>query len=77
MNTESKKGYIKAAMILFSNDLAKYALHKISASQGPNDQEENALWCDFYECLQEAAKAAGGIDVPDLDQDMVEKLKSK
>ena len=74
MNTESKVGFIKAAMTLYTNDLRKYALHKIAQAQGPNDQEENALWCDFYECLQEAAKVSG-VNLPDLTQEMVEGLK--
>lgn len=74
MNTESKVGFIKAAMTLYTNDLGKYALQKIAQAQGPYDQEDNALWCDFYECLQEAAKASG-VNMPDLTQDMVEELK--
>lgn len=74
MNIESKKGFIKAAMTLYTNDLRKYALRKIAQAQGPNDQEENALWCDFYECLQEASSVAG-VNIPDLTQEMIEELK--
>lgn len=75
MNTESKKDFIKSIATLAIYDLSKYALHKIAKAQGPNDQEENALWCDFYECLQEAARATAGVEIPDLTQDMIERLK--
>ena len=75
MNTESKKGFIKSISTLSTYDLSKYALLKIAQAQGPNDQEETALWCDFYECLQEAAKATAGVEIPDLTQEMVEELK--
>lgn len=75
MNTKSKKDFIGSVVILHTHDLSKYALHKIAMAQGPNNQEENALWCDFYECLQEAAKATSGVEIPDLTQDMVERLK--
>lgn len=74
MNIDSKKGFIKATMTLYTNDLRKYALLKIAQAQGPNDQEENALWCDFYECLQEAVKVSG-VNIPDLTQEMIEELK--
>lgn len=75
MKRQSIKGIISSATVLYTHDLTKYALRKIAQAQGPNDQEENALWCDFYECLQEAAKATAGVEIEDLNQEMVEKLK--
>lgn len=75
MNNESKKNFMMSIAILQAHDLRKYALKKVAENQSPNDQEENALWCDFIDCLQEAAKATMGVDMPDLTQNEVEGLK--
>tara|TARA_R110000782_G_C14819187_1_gene413736 strand:+ start:11628 stop:11858 length:231 start_codon:yes stop_codon:yes gene_type:complete len=75
MNRKSLRVIIDNSVILYNHDLCKYAAKKIADAQGPNDQEENAVWCDFLDCLQEAAKATMGIDIPDLTQDDVEKSK--
>jgi hypothetical protein len=75
MNRKSVKVIIGNSVILYNHDLCKYAAQKIANAQGPNDKEENAGWCDFLDRFQEAAKATMGIDIPDLDQDDIEKLK--
>lgn len=75
MNAESKRNFITSVAALQAHDLRNYAIKKVAENQGLHDQEENALWCDFIDCLQEAAKATMGIDIPDLTQEEVERMK--
>lgn len=75
MNSKSMKSTIHAALMLHTNDLRNYAKKKVAEAQGPNDQEENALWCDFVDCLKEASEAAAGIKIDLLNQEEVEEAK--
>lgn len=75
MKTKSLIELTTASVHLGINDLRNYAIHKVAKAQGPNDQEENALWADFIECLQEASEKTIGLKLPDLTQEEVERRK--
>lgn len=77
MNAESKKDFIKSVVTLHTNDERNFILNKIANAQGPNDQEENGVWCDFYECFQEMSKRVSNIDIPNLDQNEIEAIKPR
>ena len=75
MKSKSLIELSRAAAVLSINDLRNYAINKMAKAQGRDGMKDHALWADFIDCLQEAAKNTVGLDLPDLTQEEVERRK--